>query len=597
MIEVRGLHYTYPGDTSGPVEALRGVSLTLRRGEFVALVGANGSGKTTLARHLNGLLLPTRGEVRVDGLDTRCRDSLLHIRTAMAMVFQRPEDQIVATTVADDVAFGPRNLGLPADEVEARVRWALETVGMWQHRHRSPHLLSAGQQQRVAIAGALAMRPRYLVLDEATAMLDPAGRHEVIALLKRLHAEGMTILLITHEMEEAAQAERAVGLAEGEVAFDGPPRELLTDPDRLRRIRLAPPLLADLAARLARRWPDLPPGLLTVDELADALQPLLPRSPALSPSCPPASSLPRFPHPTLDTSPLLYARHLSHTYLPGTPFATPALRGVDLEVRDGEVVAILGPTGSGKSTLLEHLAGLLRPTEGEVLLSGRDIYAHHADRRALRQQVGMLFQRPEEQLFETYVGDDVAFGPRRLGLDPETVRERVRWAMEAAGLPFAEYKDRFTQGLSGGEQRRAALAGVLALRPRVLLLDEPTAGMDPQARRDLTGLLRRLNREEGRTLVVATHSMDLVAAIADRAVVLNGGRIVERGTPRQLFADPERLRGCGLEPPAVSQLMHRLRAMGIPAPADVLTVEEAVVVLEDLREKPQRHRERRVSQN
>jgi energy-coupling factor transport system ATP-binding protein len=268
---------------------------------------------------------------------------------------------------------------------------------------------------------------------------------------------------------------------------------------------------------------------------------------------------------------------------------------VDLEVRDGEVVAILGPTGSGKSTLLEHLAGLLRPTEGKVLLSGRDIYDRHTDRRALRQQVGMLFQRPEEQLFEN-VGDDVAFGPRRLGLGPEMVRERVRWAMEAAGLPFAEYKDRFTQGLSGGEQRRVALAGVLALRPRVLLLDEPTAGMDPQACQDLTGLLRRLNREEGRTLVVATHSMDLVAAVADRVVVLNDGRIVGRGTPRQLFADPERLRGWGLEPPAVSQLMHRLRAMGIPAPADVLTVEEAVAVLEDLREKPQRHRERRVSQ-
>ena len=582
MIEVCDLHYTYPGDVHGLVEALRGVSLTLRRGEFVALIGANGSGKTALARHLNGLLLPTRGEVRVDGLDTRCRDSLLHVRTTVAMVFQRPEDQIVATTVADDVAFGPRNLGLPADRIEARVRRALETVGMWQHRHRSPHLLSAGQQQRVALTGALAMHPRYLILDEATAMLDPAGRCEVMALLKRLHAEGMAILLITHRLEEAAQAERVVALAGGRVAFDGPSRELLTDPDRLRRLRLAPPPLTDLAARLAHRWPDLPPRLLTVDELADALQPLLPRSPA--------SSLSRPPRSAPDASPLLCVRHLSHIYLSNTPFATPALRGVDLEVRDGEVVAILGPTGSGKSTLLEHLAGLLRPTEGEILLAGRDIYDRSIDRRALRQWVGMLFQRPEEQLFETYVGDDVAFGPRRLGLDPETVRERVRRAMEAAGLPFAKYKDRFTQRLSGGEQRRAALAGVLALRPRILLLDKPTAGMDPQARQDLTDLLRRLNREEGRTLVVATHSMDLVAAIADRVVVLNDGRIVEQGTPRRLFAHPDRLYDYGLEPPAVSQLMHRLRAMGIPVPADVLTVEEAAATLEGLRGKSRRHR-------
>jgi len=580
LIEVRDLCHTYTGNGTGPVEALRGITLTLRQGEFVALVGPNGSGKTTLARHLNGLLLPTRGEVRVAGLDTRDRAAWPRIRSVVAMVFQRPGDQIVATTVEDDVAFGPQNLGLSGDEIEGRVHWALETVGMWQLRRRSPHLLSAGQQQRVAIAGALAMNPRCVILDEATAMLDPRGRREIFDLLQRLQSCGITILLITHRLEEAAQAERLVALAGGQVAFDGSPRGLLTNPQQLRRLGLEPPILADLAARLAKRWPDFPPNLLYLDELVAAIHEALPCRSAPPPRRPPAS------HPQTSTdAPAVRIRGLSHTYLAGTPFATPALKRVDLEIQTGEVVALLGPTGSGKSTLLEHIAGLLRPMEGKVVVAGHDPWDPHTDRRAFRQAVGMLFQRPEGQLFETYVGDDVAFGPRRLGLDPEAVRERVRWAMDAAGVPFSKYKDRFTQGLSAGEQRKVALAGVLALRPRILLLDEPTADLDPRARRELVELVRRLNREVGTTLVVVTHSMDLAASIAHRMVILQEGQVVEQGRPCRLLARPDRLVAYGLELPAIAQLAHRLQATGVPFPADLLTVDEAVAALEAMRKR------------
>jgi energy-coupling factor transport system ATP-binding protein len=259
----------------------------------------------------------------------------------------------------------------------------------------------------------------------------------------------------------------------------------------------------------------------------------------------------------------------------GTPLAVTALDGVSLEVHAGESVALLGSTGSGKSTLLQHVAGLLRPQTGQVLVAGQDVSDPRTDRRFLREQVGILFQRPEEQLFETYVGDDVAFGPRQFGMGREAVRERVRWAMETMGLPFLTYKDRFTQSLSGGERRKAALAGVLALRPRLLLLDEPTSGLDPQSRHDLLATLRRLNREEGVTLVIATHNMDDVSALARRVYVLEEGRVALQGPARRVFSQAEQLRALGLDVPAAVSVMAALRDRGLSAPLDALTLDEA----------------------
>lgn len=566
LIEVSDLHHSYEGSGAGSIDALCGVSLTVRPGEFVAVVGVNGSGKTTLARHLNALLLPTRGEVRVAGLDTREEVAWPAIRSQVAMVFQQPEDQIIATTVEDDVAFGPENLGLPADEIEDRVRWALETVGMWDLRHRPPHLLSVGQQQRTALAGALALRPCCLVLDEATAMLDPAGRREVLALLQRLHADGVTIVLITHHMAEAALTERIVVLSEGGVAFDGAPRDFFAGPNHVTRLGLEPPPVADLAARVARCYPDFPSGLLDLDAFADALTSHIVRVEPVSFAD---------PAPASGGRPAVVAHDLGYTYLAGTPLAVQALDGVNLEVCVGESVALLGATGSGKSTLLQHLAGLLDPHDGRVFVAGKDVHARQTDRRFLREQIGILFQRPEEQLFETYVGDDVAFGPRQFGLDREAVRERVRWAMEVVGLPFLAYKDRFTQSLSGGERRKAALAGVLALRPKTLLLDEPTAGLDPQSRRDLLATLRRLNREEGMTLIIATHNMDDVTAIAQRAVVLGEGRVALKGSTRRVFSQAERLWELGLDVPVAVSVMAALRERGLPLSSDALTLDEA----------------------
>ncbi|MBN1316759.1 MAG: ATP-binding cassette domain-containing protein [Anaerolineales bacterium] len=572
LIETEDLHHAYPG--ADGIEALRGVDLKIQAGEWVAIVGANGSGKTTLARHLNALLLPTGGSVRVAGMDTKARAFWPEIRSRVGMVFQRPEDQIVATTIEDDVAFGPQNLGLSGDDIKMRVRQALETVDMWQHRRRPPHFLSAGQQQRVAIAGALAMRPQCLVMDEATAMLDPSGRQAISHLVSSLHDQGIAIISITHRMREASVAQRIIALSNGLVAFDGTPRSLFSDPQLVESLGLSLPPVVALGAELARHWPGFPTGLMTADELVGALKSMS-YSQHDEERTLPASRSDTEPYKNGATT-LATVTDLSHTYMAGTPFSTRSLDGVSLTVSAGEVVVLLGPTGSGKSTLMQLIAGLLQSEAGNVSVDTDQMPSNGY------RTVGMLFQRSEEQLFETFVGDDVAYGPRQLGLSQEDVRERVRWAMETANLSFEGFKDRFTQGLSGGEQRKVALAGVLALKPRLLLLDEPTAGLDPHTRTELLDTLRRLNKEEGVTLVIATHALEDVIGLADRAIVLDGGRMAIRGSLRQVFTNAIQLCEHGLELPEITDCMHRLAAAGYNVPVNVLTVGEAIQAVSSL---------------
>jgi energy-coupling factor transporter ATPase len=274
------------------------------------------------------------------------------------------------------------------------------------------------------------------------------------------------------------------------------------------------------------------------------------------------------------THSLIEVQGLCHTYLAGTPLAQASLRGIDLTVEEGQVVALIGATGSGKSTLLQHLNGLLRPQQGRVWVSGHELSDPRTDLRPIRRLVGLVFQRPEDQLFEAYVGDDVAYGPRQAGMRGAELRERVRWAMGLVGLDFEQYKDRFVATLSGGERRKAGLAGVLALRPAVLLLDEPTAGLDPAARSDLLAQLDALRRQ-GMTMLIATHNMDDVAALADVVYVLQEGRVALRGGPRDVFAQVGALEALGLSVPSVVSLMVSLRARGLAVPLNALTLDEA----------------------
>jgi len=274
-------------------------------------------------------------------------------------------------------------------------------------------------------------------------------------------------------------------------------------------------------------------------------------------------------------SSVIQVEDLHHTYLPGTPFEAVSLRGVNMRVDEGEIVAIIGPTGSGKSTMIQHLNALIRPQKGRVIVLGRDVSEESLDLKWLRSRVGMVFQSPEQQLFEQYVGDDIAFGPRNLGLDRSQVRQRVRQAMETVGLDFEGFKDRLTFSLSGGEMRKVAIAGVLALQPQILVFDEPTSGLDPETAREFLARIREWHSRQRLSIILVSHDMEAVALLADRIYVIAEGRSVREGTPREIFSQCDLLRGCGLDIPQIAQVMYGLRNRGWAVRLDVLSVFEA----------------------
>ena len=584
IIRIENLYHTFTSATGDPIPALRGVNLEIAQGEYVAILGHNGSGKSTLAKHLNALLLPTEGNVWIQAWNTCEITHHRAIRSTVGMVFQTPDNQIVATIVEEDVAFGPENLGVPRAEMQQRVNWSLEQVEMLPFRHRAPHLLSGGQKQRVAIAGVLAMQPQVLVMDESTAMLDPLGREEVLEVAQRLNKEqGVTVVAITHFMREAVNADRIVIMAEGQIALEGTPRELFRQGDRLRALQLDVPPITELAQRIHAHYPAFPADLLTEAEVVTAYRDLSKTRNAAIPGAMTEVNqdaiAARERAAIANADPVIVVEHLVHDYMRGTPMEVRAVHDVSLTVNAGEIVGILGHTGSGKSTVVQHLNGLLRANGGRVTVFGHDLANRDVDVRAVRRQVGLVFQFPEAQLFERFVGDDIAFGPRNLGLDRAEVRARVQRAMEAVGLGFEEFKDRHTFSLSGGERRRVALAGVLALEPRILVLDEPTAGLDPAARHELLNHILTLHRN-GISLVMISHNMEELASICDRLVVLGDGRTVMDGPPSTIFADGARLRALGLDVPVPTSVIEELVAAGLLAnPPTVYTVEQAAGLL------------------
>ncbi|MFO7635027.1 MAG: energy-coupling factor transporter ATPase [Caldilinea sp.] len=599
IIRIENLHHTYPRESSS-LQALRGVDLAIEQGEYVVLLGHNGSGKSTLAKHLNALLLPGKGNVWVKAWNTQDRTHLREIRSTVGMVFQHPDNQIVATIVEEDVAFGPENLGVPREEIRRRVDWSLDRVAMQPFRHRAPHLLSGGQKQRVCIAGVLAMQPEVLVLDEATAMLDPQGRKEVLDIAWRLNKEqGVTIIAVTHFMREAIQADRLIIMDEGRIALQGSPRQIFQQIDRLRALHLDAPHVSELALALHRRFPAFPANLLTPQEIADAIVAFCEKGEYLTQKRRDAeerkediranplsifsdelrvarddisnlqSPISNLQSPNLPISPLLSLHHVAHYYMRGTPLQVKALDDITIEVYPGEIVGVIGHTGSGKSTAIQHFNGLLRAHEGTVTVLGQNLNEAAIDLRAVRRAVGLVFQMPEAQLFEQYVGDDIAYGPRKQGLSREEVRGRVQRAMEAVGLPFAEFKDRITFGLSGGQMRRVAIAGVLALEPQVLVLDEPTAGLDPQARRQLMRHILDLHAR-GVTLVMISHNMEELAEICHRLYVIADGKTVMSGPPAVIFSHAAELRDMGLDTPDMTQVAEALKANDLLPPDAVI---------------------------
>lgn len=556
MIRAEQVRFQYKkrdvdGNVIATEEILKGVDITIKKGEFIALLGRNGSGKTTFSKQLNAILRPSEGTVTVDEMGTKDADKLYEIRQRVGMVFQNPDNQMVAANVEEEVAFGPENLGMESDTIVARVKQALEQVRMWKRRKTAPNHLSGGQKQRIAIAGILAMHPDYIVLDEPTAMLDPKGRKEVMEALQRLNQEQeMTVILITHDMEEAALASRVILLADGQMRFDGRPEKFFGADALLAEMGMEAPLSYRVQQAMGSAA-NLQSG---AGEKRDKCK-----------------------IDALDTfekdKDLLSLQHVSYIYSLGTAYEKVALDDVNLSLGKGEIVGLAGHTGSGKSTMIQLLNGLLKPTSGTVTFEGKDIHAKGYSGNYLRSKVGMVFQYPEHQMICDTVWEDVAFGPGKQGLTGEACETRVEEALRFVDLPEKYYQASPLQ-LSGGQKRRVAIAGVLAMHPEYIILDEPAAGLDAAGKREIFDRIRRMSREQGIGVLLVSHSMEDLAEYADRIIVLDDGKKILDDRPAQVFAKRETLADCGLDVPETVKLADKLRANGYQIPQNVIREKE-----------------------
>lgn len=535
MVTLEDVSFQY---RHGTQPALTGVNLRIEAGEAIGIVGPNGCGKTTLCLTMNGLIPHAvrgslTGHVGINDKDTRTTP--VHaLAQHVGIVLQNPESQFFGESVEEELAFGPENLCLPVEEIERRVSESLSLVGLQGLRDRFPYHLSGGQKQRVAIATALAMQPSLLVMDEPTSELDPRGKEEVLEAVGRLHRElGQSVVIVSHETDELVRlVDRVVALShEGRVVADGSPSEVFR-PDIVEPLGLRLPQLFELWAER----PEAPP--LTVDEAAQRLKGDLREG-----SIPPGPSL------SNDAPKVIECVGLSYEYANGVK----ALRDVDFSVRRGEFVAIMGSNGSGKTTLTKHLNGLLRPCAGRIVVLGKEPVSVGTAEMAKR--VGYAFQNPDHQLFAESVAAEFAFGLRNLGLDPDEIRARSDAALSQAGLRLAP--DTYPHFLGKGERQRLALASILAMKPEILVIDEPTTGLDWQNARATLRALDALNRE-GLTVVFVTHDSRLVAEHAQRVVVMSEGAVVADGAPAAVFHDQDVMRRAAIRPPPIMQLVARL---------------------------------------
>ena len=529
--------FTY-ADTTIP--ALRDVSLLIRHGEMVVIMGASGVGKSTLVKCLNRVIPAFQngqfvGEVRVFGKRLTV-EKVGELAQTIGMVFQDFEAQLFSTTVRDEVVFGLEQLGVEPQEMQRRLTESLAQVGLSGFEARDPTTLSGGQKQRLAIAALLALRPRILVFDEPTTDLDPEGRQEIFALLGQMRAQGHTLVVVEHEVTAALTADRLMLLADGEIVADGPPGELLPQVEMLDRYGIKP-------HDCDRLFPAL--GVQQYPREVGAAAELLQKSTLASPIVPVLAT----PSEPEQRTPLLSLQAVSHTYADGPA----AVRGVSLVIREGEFIALLGKNGSGKTTLAKHLSGLLVPTQGRVLLRNQELNALPLVQVA--QEVSYVFQNPDHQLFAETVEAEVAFGPRNIGLTSDEVRARVDEALMAVGLQHEREYDPFLLGR--GERQRLAVAALLAMRPRVLILDEPTTGLDYHEQRQMMELLRRLNRE-GRTLIIITHVPWVATEYAERALLMADGQLLWDGPLRDMCMQSELCARAAFRPPDVTLIGAQL---------------------------------------
>ena len=522
------------------VVALDHVSFSIPAGKRTCIVGANGSGKSTVASILSGLTAPDEGTVTFLGTTVVNGgqvdfEAYKTVRPQLGLVFQNPEDQIICSVVADDIAFGLENLQVPSDRITPLVEQQIELGTLTEFASENPQMLSGGQQQRVAISGALVMKPQILILDEPSAALDVVHRNNVMGLVEKLRAAGKTIVHVTHFMDEVVSADHVIALDDGRVAFEGTPEALFEQHELVECLHLEEPFAYQVAHALNNRGVVVcksPSAQRVLDELTELLAtaPQGARSAgekggvaescgAMAAGCGGVATA-----DSVSEQAAVSVRDVTFSY------QKPVLKNISVDVQKGSHVAVIGSTGSGKSTLARLICALDTPDAGSLCVTGLDT-RQKQNRRKLHGIVGYVMQRPERQLFAQTVAEDVAFGPTNLGLSACDVASAVNAALELVGLSHKADASPFE--LSGGQQRLCALAGVIAMHPKVLVLDEPTSGLDPYYCSELRKIINAV-LEDGCTVIELTHSME-DAAEADQIIVLHEGDLVFSGSPQQTF--------------------------------------------------------------
>ena len=516
------------------VVALDHVSFSIPAGKRTCIVGANGSGKSTVASILSGLTAPDEGTVTFLGT-TVVNDGKVDfeayktIRPQLGLVFQNPEDQIICSVVADDIAFGLENLQVPSNQITPLVEQQIELGTLTEFASENPQMLSGGQQQRVAISGALVMKPQILILDEPSAALDVVHRNNVMGLVEKLRAAGKTIVHVTHFMDEVVSADHVIALDDGRVAFEGTPEALFEQHELVECLHLEEPFAYQVAHALNNRGVVVcksPSAERVLSELTGLLATAVrgARNADAAGSCDDATTAGCDATGSASGSAAVSVRDVTFSY------QKPVLKNISVDVQKGSHVAVIGSTGSGKSTLARLICALDTPDTGSLCVAGLDTRQKQS-RRKLHGIVGYVMQRPERQLFAQTVAEDVAFGPTNLGLSSCDVTSAVNTALELVGLFHKADASPFE--LSGGQQRLCALAGVIAMQPKVLVLDEPTSGLDPHYCSELRKIINAV-LEDGCTVIELTHSME-DAAETDQIIVLHEGDLVFSGTPHQTF--------------------------------------------------------------
>lgn len=525
MIVINNFSFWYPGRKE---PSLKEVDLSISAGEFVLLTGPTGCGKSTLLKCLNGIIPhlsggKCQGKVSISGRDIRTM-TMAELSAMVGLVQQSPDDQIFATVIQDEVAFGPENLCLPPVEIESRLEWALKAVELDGYRLRSTSALSGGQKQRLAIAAMLALEPRILALDEPISQLDPQGANEVMDVIQRLNKEyGVTVVMVEHRIHEVAQyVDRIIVMNYGKVEFDAPVRQAMTRAEFFVNMGLRLPETVEISHRFKNDC-----VALTVGETVELLKPGGSQKRAGVTVC---------NHKAMLGAPVLEIADLFYRYGKNDK---QVLNGINITIRQGEKVAIMGRNGAGKSTLLAHMAALTVPQQGTVKVAGRLITSKQ---KLPLGVVGLVMQNPDLMLFQTSVRKEIEFGLCNLKLAPVVMADRHQQTVEGLALTGLEADPPLA--LSRGQRLRTAIAAIVAMQPEIVFLDEPTTGQD---KRNIESMMAALMKQVT-TLVFCTHDVETAIRYATRVIVVDEGRIVADDVPRKVFANVPLLKSCGLRP-------------------------------------------------